>query len=186
MAAQQKKSYIDIARTWTLGLDGGIILAGNDLTKGSEDYFFKPVAHAHLDYCFRSDLALRVSVGGGETYSRKQEWKSRTAFFSAKVSGLMRFEVSKRAVPFFLVHLSGLYYRPHYQRVDRGEERITESTYAYGVGIGIEYYVTPRVCVALTAEGSLTWSDRLEGLYEGDFNDGFFSLTLGCNYFFAK
>lgn len=156
---------------------GGVIYYKGDYSKSD----FKPVGEAGLRISTPNNLAFDLRLGRGELAA--------TENFSVTVN------YAEANLNYFF--FPKLRYTPYLQlgggalTTGRSISDFFNNSTADAVtpfvkaGVGMEYLVTPRIGLDVSATSTYMLNDRLDGVERGRFNDYFWTGKVGLNFYFG-
>lgn len=69
---------------------------------------------------------------------------------------------------------------------DPKEKSSNDIDFKVQFGVGMVYQVSDRIGLKIFAENNLTFTDKLDGIVAGKWNDFYYNLGIGVNYYFGR
>ena len=177
--------------TFRLGLEAGLNVAGDEFTHKFSDYTFHPSGGLAFEYLLTNEIGLEITFRAAEFkkdlsdiyIDRNNFIIDRFQYTSRYVAGLVG---SYYAIGTFagftpIVGLRGgmMLYRTSSSSIFGTRPGSWETTIAYGFITSIDYSLTKSLSLRVDYCPLLTTSDNLDGLIQGNSNDGLSIFSLG-------
>ena len=168
---------------WGFGFNGGEQYYFGDYT----DSRLRPTGELLIRYGMSSVFSLQLSGGLGKL---ADSWNFRTRMVHANLKMVMNLFPHKRMTPFVFVGGSILNFWPE---DDEGIEIERDRTLgnqwgwrpaAVG-GLGVEYFISENWSATLSMEHFFTFTDALDGLVAGKWDDHLVCTRLGLHYYLS-
>jgi hypothetical protein len=186
-AQSRSLRYAPPVNSWRIGFEAGVGVLGDDNTRDSKDYHFRPVAGLELAKLVNQNIAIGIYVGGGMLRSTTLQREANTDFLVAGFLTEFRAPLLRGAL-FPLLQLRGgaLAISP--------ELRINEEMFSnpqrvhlsWSVAAGFEVISRRSFGVRALFGVAYTSTDRWDLLVQGDDRDGYSFAQLGFTWYFGS
>ncbi len=181
-----QRGQLPAAGTWSGTISTGFSLPGDDLTKNYSDYHFWFYAQANIGVNIRPQFKLMFSFGGGQLLSGTDSLQARTSFYSASIVSQLSIPLSRQVSPLIFLRLGRIFFKPSLKSKNGKTDDVSRESFTYGIGVGIEFFISQTSSLTLTTEGNLTQSDNLDLIASGKQNDGYELILLSFTQYFSS
>lgn len=173
-------------RSWRIGIEGGIVTLGGDLTRSTGDHFPMPYGNLEVAHSLHRNVVLGLYGGGGRLHSAEAGLESDAVFLGGGLIIELRLPLAQGSVyPLLQLRGGGLLLSPE---IRAGSQTVTQEQIrhmSYGIAAGIEAVSWRQIGIRLLAGVTYTSTDNLDAIVRGDDNDGFSFGTVSLLYYFG-
>ncbi|MDX9758655.1 MAG: hypothetical protein RBU27_05800 [Bacteroidota bacterium] len=173
-------------RSWRIGIEGGIVTLGGELTRNTGDHFPTPYGNIELAHMLHRNVVVGLYGGGGRLLSREDGLESDAVFLGGGILVELRIALARGSVfPLLQLRGGGLLLSPEIRANTHSVTHDQIRHMSYGIAAGIEAVSWRHIGIRLLAGVTYTTTDNLDAIIRGDDNDGFSFGTVSLHYYFG-
>lgn len=185
-AAQSRRMrYAPLPGSWRFAVEGGVGVLGDDNTKDSRDYHFRPLGGLEIAKLVNQNIIIGVYAGGGSLRSTTLMREANTEFIVAGLLTEFRAQLLQGSL-YPLIQLRGgmLTITPELQMnsIQYNVDRLWHLSWSAAAGFEVVSWRTFGVRALFGV--AYTSTDRWDLLVRGDDRDGYSFAELGLTWYF--
>lgn len=187
LAQSRRPMYAPGEGSWRIGFEGGVGVLGDDNTRDSRDYHFRPLGGVELSKLVNRNIAIGIYGTGGMLRSTTMRREANTDFISAGLLTEFRAPLLRGAL-YPLLQLRGgvLSITPELRMDDVVYTNPQRLHLLWSLAAGFEV-ISGRSFGARVLFGvAYTSTDRWDLLVKGDDRDGYSFAQLGVTWYFGS
>jgi hypothetical protein len=186
-AQSRRLWYAPPQDAWRLAIEGGVGVLGDDNTKSSNDYHFRPVGGVEVAKSVNRNIIIGMYAGGGRLRSTTIHREANTGFFVAGLMTEYRIPLQRGAM-YPLIQLRGGALSITPELMNNGILYTGDQQWhlSWSAAIGLEVVSWRRMGVRALFGVSYTSTDRWDLLVQGDDRDGYSFAQLGITWYLSR
>jgi hypothetical protein len=186
-AQSRSLRYAPPVNSWRIGFEGGVGVLGDDNTRDSKDYHFRPVAGLELAKLVNNNIAIGIYGGGGMLRSTTLRREANTDFLVAGFLTEFRAPLLRGAL-YPLLQLRGgvLSISPELRIDDVTFSNPQRVHLSWSAAAGFEVVSGRRFGARVLFGVAYSSTDRWDLLVQGDDRDGYSFAQLGVTWYFGS
>ncbi|MCZ7556209.1 MAG: hypothetical protein M5R41_07400 [Bacteroidia bacterium] len=186
-AQSRRLMYAPRDGSWRIGLEGGVGVLGDDNTRDSKDYHFRPLGGVELSKLVNQNIAIGIYGTGGMLRSTTLRREANTDFLAAGFLTEFRAPLLRGALYPLLQIRGGVLSIAPELRMDDVVYSIPQRLHlSWSLAAGFEVVSGRNFGVRALLGVAYTSTDRWDLLVQGDDRDGYSFAQLGVTWYFGS
>ncbi len=184
-AQSRRMPYAPHPSSWRLGFEGGVGVLGDDNTRDSKDYHFRPMGGLELAKLVNQNIAIGIYATGGNLRSTALQREANTGFIAAGFLTEFRIPMLRGALyPLLQLRGGALAISPELRDDDVIYTNPQRVHLSWSAAAGIEVVSGRMIGVRALFGVAYTSTDRWDLLVQGDDRDGYSFAQVGITWYF--
>jgi len=184
---QRGYPYAPRLNSWRLTVEGGIGVLGDDLTKESEHYHFRPIGGVEVGHVVHRNVAVGTYAVFGFLRSSRDFDEVNTSFYGAGLFTELRVPTFYgKMFPLLQLRLGGIAINPELRQSDVIIEEGQSTHLAWSAAAGLEVISNRSFGVRILIGVTYTSTDRWDTIVRGDDRDGYSFAHLGLSWYISR